>query len=302
MNHDDTAIFTAEQTHGRVLRPDNRLISHSEAVGWQSLHAAVFEEAPLRTSESSIGHPSLIYHLSRPTVVSRTVEGDRSEQALIGPRQFCLTPGESNTSWAHDGHPEILQIYLRQSVFANAVEELYGGDGSIADVTPRFAITDPLLEQLALAILSALHDGASEDRLYVETMAHMIAVHLARRHSTRVRSELEAPVAGLSHPTLRRLVEYIEAHLAGDLSLEAMAAEADVSVFYLSRAFKEALGQSPHQYVLTRRVERAKQLLRNTAEPIAEVALAVGFSSQSHLSAWFRRIVGVSPGAYRKIH
>jgi AraC family transcriptional regulator len=298
----ENSVFTADQTHGRVWRPGNRLISHSQDAGWQSLHAAIFDEAPFSETERSIGHPSLILHLSRPTEVSRLVEGDRPERALIGPRQFCLTPGDSNTSWAHNGNPEILQVYLRQSLFASAVEEMYGGDGCTADVVPKFAFTDPLLEQLAVAIMAALRDGTSEDRLYVDTMAHMISVHLARHHSTRVRSERIIVADGLSRPALRRLLDYIEAHLGDDLSLDLMADEVDMSAFYLSRVFKEALGQSPHQYVLGRRVERAKELLRDTSDPIADVALSVGFSSQSHLSNWFRRLVGVTPSTYRKTH
>ena len=99
---------------------------------------------------------------------------------------------------------------------------------------------------------------------------------------------------------MRRLVEYIEENLGGNLSLETMAAEVNVSPLYLARAFKAAVGQSPHQYVLQRRLERAKELLRSTDTPIVEVALSSGFSSQSHLSNWFLRQVGISPAAYRR--
>jgi AraC family transcriptional regulator len=79
-----------------------------------------------------------------------------------------------------------------------------------------------------------------------------------------------------------------------------MAAEVDISPIYLVRAFKAAVGQSPHRYVLGRRVERAKELLRNTDMPVVDVALSSGFCSQSHLSHWFQRYVGVSPAAYRQ--
>ena len=99
---------------------------------------------------------------------------------------------------------------------------------------------------------------------------------------------------------MRRLVEYIEENLGGNLSLETMAAEVSVSPLYLARAFKTAVGQSPHQYVLQRRLERAKELLRSTDTPIVDVALASGFSSQSHLSNWFQRQVGISPAVYRR--
>ena len=81
-----------------------------------------------------------------------------------------------------------------------------------------------------------------------------------------------------------------------------MAAEVDLSPLYLVRAFRSTVGQSPHQYVVTRRVELARRMLRDTQTPIADIALMTGFSSQSHLSNWFRRIVGVSPAAYRRHH
>jgi AraC family transcriptional regulator len=131
-------------------------------------------------------------------------------------------------------------------------------------------------------------------------MAQMIAVHLARNHSSRSRAERTAAPHRLSRREIRRLVDYIEAHLDGELSLEALSAEAKLSPLYLARIFKAALGQSPHQYVLSRRIERAKALLRDTDSPIVDVALAAGFSSQSHLSNWFRRAVGVSPALYRR--
>lgn len=294
------ATFSVNETHGRVRRPGNELLLHSEDIGWSALHAAVFREAPFRAREAPIGHPSLIYHISNPTQVTRKIDGAKLEQELIGPRRFSLTPGESSTEWQHAGNPEILQVYLRKSIYQAAVEEMYGLEGATAEIVPRFATIDPLMEQLALAILAALRDGSTQDRLYVETMAQMMAVHLARRHSTRSRPERIVAGDGLSRQRIRRLLEYIEANLGGDLSLEAMATEVDMSPFYLSRVFKASLGQSPHRYVLERRVERAKAMLRDSDAPVADVALAAGFSSQSHLSNWFHRLVGTSPAAYRR--
>ena len=95
-------------------------------------------------------------------------------------------------------------------------------------------------------------------------------------------------------------MDFIEENLDRDLSLEAMALEAEISPLYLPHAFKTAVGQSPHQYVLQRRIQKARSLLTSTDSPIADIALAAGFSSQSHLSNWFRRLVGVSPATYRR--
>lgn len=293
-------IFAVNETHGRVLRPGNRVIAHSPDIGWRSLYAAILEEAPFHATESAIYHPSLIYHLTRPTEVTRKIAGQAVERTLIGPRRICLTPGSAIAQWQHNGHPEILQVYLRRAVYESAVGEMYGCDPAAAEIVPRFAMMDPLLEQLAIAITTSLRDGTAEDGLYIDTLAQMMAVHLARHHSARSRPVRLAIPQRISGWKMRRLIEFIEDNLDGDLSLEAMAAEVQMSPLYLARAFKAAVGQSPHQYVLRRRIERAKELLRNTDRPIVEVALSSGFSSQSHLSTWFLREVGVPPAAYRR--
>jgi AraC family transcriptional regulator len=296
----DGHVFRVEETHGRVLRTGNEVISQSTDVGWRSLYAAKFREAPLSVSEPAIGHPSLIYHLARPTEVSRKLDGESAERSLIGPGRFCVTPGDASAQWQHSGNPEILQLYLRKSVYERAAEEMFGGS---ATLVPRFAIADPLLEQLAMAVLEALRDGSADDRLYVETIAQLIGVHLARAHSSRARAPRDGEALdGLSRARVRRLLEYIEQHLGEDLSLEALAAEVSLSPLCLVRAFRSAVGQSPHQYVVARRVEHARRLLTATTLPIAEISLASGFSSQSHLTNWFRRLVGVSPAIYRKHH
>ena len=146
----------------------------------------------------------------------------------------------------------------------------------------------------------ALRDGSAEDGLYVDTLAHMVAVHLRAEPLDSLPAGFAAPSAGGCRVEIRRLLEYIEDNLDGSLSLEAMAGEVDISPLYLTRAFKTAVGQSPHQYVLSRRIEKAKVLLRDTDIPIVDIALATGFSSQSHLSNWFLRQVGVSPATFRR--
>lgn len=292
--------FSVIETHGRAVRPENDLVAHSEDVGWRSLHAAIFREAPIDITEPALGHPFIIYHLTHPTEVTRKIEGARREKGLLGPRNICITPPETMTQWEHHGHPEILQIYLRRSLYEAAVGEMYGCDAAAAEIVPRFGIVDPLLEQLAIALADALRSGAVRDGLYIDTVADMMAVHLARAHSVQSRPTILPYTPVVSHQRMRQLIEFIEANIDQPLTLDAMATQVGISPLYLARAFKAAIGQSPHQYVLARRIERAKELLRNTEMPIIDVALSVGFSSQSHLSHWMIRHTGVSPAVYRR--
>jgi AraC family transcriptional regulator len=98
----------------------------------------------------------------------------------------------------------------------------------------------------------------------------------------------------------RRVVDHIEGHLGAKLSIEDIAATIGLSKSHFCRAFKSTLGTSPMTYVAARRIERAQRIMRTSAETLADVALSCGFADQSHLNRHFRRVVGVTPGQWRR--
>ena len=106
---------------------------------------------------------------------------------------------------------------------------------------------------------------------------------------------------GLAVWQAKRTVAYIEANLGSKLAIREMADLVALSKCHFSRAFKQTLGTSPMAYVAVRRVERAKLLMASTGQRLTEIALACGFADQSHLNRYFRRIVGVSPGLWRRV-
>ena len=105
---------------------------------------------------------------------------------------------------------------------------------------------------------------------------------------------------GLATWQARRTLAYVEANLASKMDIDDLANVVALSRSHFSRAFKRSLGFSPMEYVIVRRVERAKAMISGTREPLAEVALACGFADQAHLNRRFRDIVGVSPGRWRR--
>ncbi|MDI4232758.1 AraC family transcriptional regulator [Bradyrhizobium sp. Arg237L] len=104
---------------------------------------------------------------------------------------------------------------------------------------------------------------------------------------------------GLPPRVLRRVREYIDAHIEQRISVEALAKLANLSVCYFVRAFKQSVGLTPHDYLVRRRVERTMELLSETDLSLSEIALAAGFSDQSHCARRFRQHVGMSPRDYR---
>jgi transcriptional regulator of acetoin/glycerol metabolism len=106
---------------------------------------------------------------------------------------------------------------------------------------------------------------------------------------------------GLSPSTLRRIHEYVDSHLDRHIALETLAATAELSLYHFARTFKQTEGTTPHAFVLERRLAKARELLTDSSLSLSEVALAVGFADQSHLTRRFREIVGVSPGQFRRL-
>ena len=104
---------------------------------------------------------------------------------------------------------------------------------------------------------------------------------------------------GLTPARLRRVVELVHAGMEDDLSLEELAGAAGLSITHFSQMFRQSTGQSPHQFVLHRRVDRAKELLRAAEMRVLDVAVACGFKSQQHFARVFRSVCGATPTEYR---
>ncbi|KPF72493.1 hypothetical protein IP88_09835 [alpha proteobacterium AAP81b] len=135
-------------------------------------------------------------------------------------------------------------------------------------------------------------------RLLVEGLARAVATLLVRLDLRDACADVER--IHLTPWRLKKVVDYVDAHLDGEIGLADMAAVAGLSAFHFSRVFKLATGTSPYHYVRDRRLERARALLSGDHMSIAELALACGFANQSHFTAAFTKAMGVSPGRYRR--
>jgi AraC family transcriptional regulator len=167
------------------------------------------------------------------------------------------------------------------------------------EIEYRAIFADPTILHLAQLFKSEILNRGIAGKLYTESLANVLAVHLLRNYSgSLVKPALQdEPLDALK---LNQLKEFIEEHLSEDLSIANMASVVHTSPFHFARAFKAATGQPPHRYVTQRRMEQAKILLSVTRLPVAEVANRVGFSNQSHFSAQFRRATGTTPKGYRE--
>ncbi len=157
-------------------------------------------------------------------------------------------------------------------------------------------------DEVISALLASLCRDVATDQMpgaaYVEHVAALILLRLASLHSTLPHKEI--PGRQLSRKTLTRVQEYIEANLGVDITLSDLARLSELSLDTFARRFRATTGLAPYAYIIQRRVQRAKELLRETDMEIVEISLALGFSSQSHFTTTFRRLIGIAPRAYRR--
>lgn len=216
-----------------------------------------------------------------------------SSTVAIPPGSICLY-AVPKIWWRWEQPAKSLQITLAPNLLKKVATDF---SLSEIELDHRLVFTDPTILNISLLLKSEMENGGIAGRLYTESLANVLAVHLLRNYSGAVIHKLEDGT--LDTLKLNQVKDFIEEGLAEDLTIADMAAVVHMSQFHFARAFKAATGTPPHRYLTSRRMERAKVLLSVTGLSVAEVALRVGFDNKSHFIAQFRKATGTTPKAYR---
>jgi len=294
--------FPVSETHKIALWPSNRLIAHSDGLGWHNLYGSLAAETPWNAELTPLRHHLITYCYAGSSLVHRSVDNGLRTAVTLAPRQFIITPAGIPWQFRIEGQPKILLVYIHQEVTNRVAREALGIDPGSVELIPRLGATDGLLEHLILAVLDSMGRRDRNSVLYVDNLAPAIALQLLCKYSTRGSGQdLSVSKLGKQLPvaSLHRARAFLEAGLGEDLTLDDLAEVAEMSMHHFFRAFTLYFGTPPHKFLLQRRIERAKELLSNTSQPLADIAIETGFSSQSHFSSAFKNAVGVPPNTYR---
>jgi AraC family transcriptional regulator len=205
---------------------------------------------------------------------------------------MTLMPSGVPSEWSWNSVCDRLDIIISTDVL---------GEETKLDVVDRFLFRDREIDAICRRLYRAMTLPDVAERLYVQSLVIEIAALLERRHSTSSQSAKTLQVGGLMRHQARRVLEYIEANLAHETTLNDLAAIADLSPHHFLRMFKRTMSMTPHQYVLERRVEGAKKMLRMKTNSLVEIGLTVGFCNQSHFTTAFHRMVGATPAEFQKM-
>jgi AraC family transcriptional regulator len=215
--------------------------------------------------------------------------------SVINPGEsHLLTQGELNTPrWLRTFNE--ISIVLQPCFVADVARD--GLPADRIEFASQRSISDSVIARYARGFYSELATDLPKGPLYAETLTVGLVLHLLAHYGV-AKPKAPAPRGKLNAFQLRTVVDFIDAHISGDVSLTALARQAHVSPFHFARLFRRTVGVAPHQFVLRLRVHRAIGLMRNGALSLAHIAAESGFHDQPHFTRTFRAVTGTTPAAY----
>lgn len=292
MNHD---LLNPIELNQRMNQ--NALVLSSQQMDWNGILVEQYQYAP---TLDEVELPALSAHwfllnLGQPHYLTQK-HGDRWHESMIQKGDSMFVPAGQPSYWLchrSDTHRPMLNIHLPPELIGQ-VAKTSDIDSNQIDFVNHFGEQDLNLQHIAKLLLAELLSGSMMGRLYVESLTQVLVVHLLRHYAKSIQI-ITSENRNLTRTQLQQAIDYIHAHLNRDLSLTELASVVNISPTYFASLFKQAMGISPHQYVIQQRVEQAKLMLSKTDLAIADIALQVGFSSQSHLTQQFKRLTGMTP-------
>jgi AraC family transcriptional regulator len=274
------------------------VVASTLSAGWKHVHGVILDGRVEDFFDYSSPFPIVSFNLKGVTRVEWKRKG-RYSRFLAKPGDVLVTPpGDGNalrTNLPNEGFSCLIDPALLQGL----AEQEWNAAGPRVEIVESFTKSDGEMWSLGQRMAAQLRRPVSASRLYAETLYTQITIHLLWNHSSLPRKEPNQ-ADRLDDERLRRAIDYIHDTLGDDVSLHALADVAGLSPNYFLGAFKQATGRTPHRYVIEQRIAKACTLLHDPHRSITEVSLAVGFSSQSHLTEAFRRFMKTTPAAYRK--
>ena len=278
----------------KQVLPETPLFSSND-LPLNGFHFNYFQCAGEDTPTHFTEHHSISVSFTQLITSERKLDGIyQQEQQNFGSIGIIPASVEHCCIWKEKAEFAVFSIQPR--ILAQIAPETVNPDK--IELLPTFAHSqDNLVSNIAIAIKQQLANDPHGCGFYLEHLFNALSAHLVKNYCSLTPLFKEYS-DGLSPHKLRKALNYINDHLDSPIKLKDIAQLLDISQYYFCHMFKESIGISPYQYVIKQRVEKAKNLIRNSKLSLAEIAYECGFSSQSQMTQHFRKCEGVTPKVY----
>ena len=291
------------QTHGLKKYPTSALLKSSAGLGWSTISAELRSHGVSETPVIVPQHVELCLAVagSDKGLVRRTGAGQYQEtKPTTGAIWLSPIGVGDNEITITAPLPKTMHLYLPTTLFRRLSDDFNLPGAPAHSIRYVAGVRDEVIYQIGLSMLSEMTSETAAGRMFVETGSLALAARLVHRYCDSGSCTLPAPASHpLNHVRLRRVLDYISAHLAAEITLADLARVAGLSTFHFARMFTLAIGVSPHRYVSRMRLENAMAEIAAGRLPLAQIALNASFSSQASFTRAFRRATGMTPGEYR---
>jgi AraC family transcriptional regulator len=265
----------------------------------EGLAAARFHETPAFELDRVVLQHHMLALFARPPKALEVQFQGVKRYLPPAAGSIMLVPAGSPVRARSSGQKDELHVFVAPGVVEQVAAEAFDLDPARMTVPPLDGLDLPHLRAAMGAVDAELSAGGTGGRLAAESLANVVAVQLLRQ-ILAPRGTTRGKDGALPRAKLRTVLDYVEEHLEGSVTLEQMAAAVHLSAYHFARQFKAATGMPPHRYIVSRRIARAQELLQPDVDlSLAEIAARTGFSDQSQLSHHFKRALGVTPGQFR---
>ena len=269
----------------------------SDGSEWNGVKLRSYRYTNLDRDVPPLSDYLIVVYRQGQTEMQRKIES--WQQDVVAPGDVSLLTRATTSHWLWQRDIDVVHVYLKQDLVERVSAEAYDRDVRGVELRDVLRVNDPVVQSIGVALADEVASDHLAGRLYADALATQLSVHLVRRYAN-VSFREPSVDEGLSPARARRVRDYIEAHIAEKPSLAELAAVVGASEYHFLRQFRRRFGRTPHAYVIERRVDLARRLLRRNDLSLAEIAAMSGFADQSHMTRLFQRVLGTTPAALRR--
>lgn len=268
----------------------------SQKLGGQDVNFSYYRHPPYKLP-SCCSSQLLLEIFLNDGEIERSLKDD-SQNKIVRRGDVAIIPANLHHSASWKQEIEFLLIEIEPKLITQIAQKI--GVSKPIEIFPNFACKDSLLYGIANALLNECQYWNS-GVIYTASLLRTMVIHLIRKYSNAAITVTDLTINEQTEYRLKQALKYIDSHFDRHLPLEEVAKKINISKYHFCRIFSQYFGVSPYQYILHKRIDKAKLLLQQNPDlKMVDIALECGFGSQSHFNKQFRSFTGTTPSAFRQ--